>query len=335
MADGLDAARPRGTPRRPAATGLAAKPWWPWTRRLLWTAFFALVGTLLFSQAREIEWQDVRAAMRALPAGSLALAAALAACSHALYSTFDLVGKWWTGHRLAVRQVVPVTFVSYAFNLNLGSLVGGFAFRYRLYSRLGLDNDTITRVLGMSLVTNWLGYLVLAGAVFALGAVTPPPDWRIGAMALRGLGAALLAVAAAYVLMCAFARRRSYALRGHEFELPPLRVALLQLAMSCINWAVIAGVLFVLLQRQVPYPTVLGVLLVAAVAGVLTHIPAGLGVLEAVFIALLAGDDIPRSTILGALLAYRFLYYLAPLVLASLVFLAIELRARKLRAGDG
>ena len=35
-------------------------------------------------------------------------------------------------------------------------------------------------------------------------------------------------------------------------------------------------------------PSVLGVLLVAAVAGVIAHVPAGLGVLEAVFIALLA-----------------------------------------------
>ena len=332
MADSVDAARPHGAAHKPA-TRLAAKPRWPWTRRGLWAAFFVLVGTLLFSQARDIEWPKVMAAMRGLPAATLAAAAALAAASHGLYSTFDLLGKWWTGHRLAVRQVVPVTFVSYAFNLNLGSLVGGFAFRYRLYSRLGLDNATITRVLGMSLVTNWLGYLVLAGAVFALGAVTPPPDWRIGAMALRGLGVALLAVAATYVLMCAVARRRSYVLRGHELELPPLRVALLQLAMSCVNWAAIAGVLYLLLQRQVPYPTVLGVLLIAAVAGVLTHIPAGLGVLEAVFIALLAGDAIARDQILGALLAYRFIYYLAPLLLASLAFLAIELRARKRREG--
>ncbi len=332
MAEGIDTAAPHAAPGKRARTGLSSKPWWPWTRRALWAVFFVLVGTLLFSQARDIEWNKVVAAVRELPAWSLALAAALAAVSHALYSTFDLLGKWWTGHALPVRTVVPVTFVSYAFNLNLGSLVGGFAFRYRLYSRLGLDNNTITRVLGMSLVTNWLGYLVLAGVVFAIGAVTPPPDWRIGAMALRALGAALVAVAAAYVLMCAFAKRRSYAVRGHEFELPPLRVALLQLAMSCVNWAVIAGVIFVLLQQQVPYPTVLGVLLIAAVAGVLTHIPAGLGVLEAVFIALLAGDDIARSQILGALLAYRFLYYLAPLVIATVVFLVIEARARKLRA---
>ncbi len=323
-------AAPTAAPRR----GLFAKPWWPWARRALWTAFFVLVGSLLFSQARDIEWDEVMRALRALPASTLAIAACLAALSHALYSSFDLIGRWWTGHTLPVRQVVPVTFVSYAFNLNLGALVGGFAFRYRLYSRLGLDNATITRVLGMSLITNWLGYLVLAGAVFAIGAVSPPPDWRIGALALRALGAALIAVALAYLAMCAFSTRRSFAVRGHEIELPPLRVALLQLVLSCLNWAVIASVIYVLLRQQVAWPAVLGVLLIAAVAGVLTHIPAGLGVLEAVFIALLSGE-MARGEMLGALLAYRVLYYLAPLLIALLVFLALEARARRLQAAGG
>ena len=308
--------------------GFFAKPWWPWARRGLWTAFFVLVGSLLFSQARHIEWAEVMRALRGLPATTLVAAACLAAASHAIYATFDLIGKWWTGHALRVRQVVPVTLVSYAFNLNLGALVGGFAFRYRLYARLGLDAGTITRVLGMSLVTNWLGYLVLAGAVFASAAISPPEGWRIGGAALRALGVALIACALAYLALCAFSRRRSFHVHGHEIELPPLRVALLQLVLSCANWATIAGVTYVLLRQQIAYPQVLGVLLIAAVAGVLTHIPAGLGVLEAVFIALLGGQ-LARGEMLGALLAYRVLYYLAPLLIALVVFLVIEARARR------
>ncbi len=77
-----------------------------------------------------------------------------------------------------------------------------------------------------------------------------------------------------------------------------------------------------------PYPTVLMVLLVAAIAGVVTHVPAGLGVLEAVFIALLAGQ-VPAPTLLGVLLAYRALYYLAPLALAVPLFLVMEIRHRR------
>ena len=51
-------------------------------------------------------------------------------------------------------------------------------------------------------------------------------------------------------------------------------------------------------------------------------------VLEAVFIALLEGD-LPRTRILAALLAYRAIYYLAPLLVAAAVYVGLELRARR------
>lgn len=299
---------------------------WPALRRVATLGFFVLVATLLYSQARQVEWAEVGATLRAYPATTLLAAATLAALSHALYSGIDLFGRHATQHGLPVRQVVPLTFVCYAFNLNLGSLVGGFAMRYRLYSRLGLPTETITRVLGMSLVTNWLGYLALAGIVFVTQVVMPPAGWKIGAVALQVLGGAMLLAAAAYLLACAFLPGRGLSLRGHRFTLPHGRIALLQLATSALNWATIGGVLYVLLQGRVGYPLVLGTLLVAAVAGVLTHIPAGLGVLEAVFIALL-GAQMPRHELLGALLAYRALYYLLPLLLATVIYLIMEARA--------
>jgi uncharacterized membrane protein YbhN (UPF0104 family) len=110
-------------------------------------------------------------------------------------------------------------------------------------------------------------------------------------------------------------------------------MALIQLALSTLNWLTIAAVIHALLLQALPYPTVLGVLLVAAIAGVVTHIPAGLGVIEAVFIAL-AGGIVPRGELLAALLAYRALYYLAPLAVAIVVYLLLEARARA-AARDG
>ncbi|WP_292449280.1 lysylphosphatidylglycerol synthase domain-containing protein [Methylibium sp.] len=295
---------------------------------MLTVLFFAAVAWLIYRNARNVDWREVGAVLLDYPNGTLWLAAAVAAASHAIYGTFDLLGRHWTGHGLAVRQVVPVTFVSYAFNLNLGSLVGGIAFRYRLYSRLGLDTDTTSRVLGLSLVTNWLGYLVLAGGVFALRVITPPDDWKFGATALQVLGFALLAAAAGYLALCAARAGHEYSVRGHRLVVPSLRMALLQLALSMANWAVIAGVIYVLLQFKLPYPLVLGVLLIAAVAGVVAHIPAGLGVLEAVFIALL-GHRVPQGELLAALIAYRAIYYLAPMLAATALYLTLEARAKK------
>jgi uncharacterized membrane protein YbhN (UPF0104 family) len=73
---------------------------------------------------------------------------------------------------------------------------------------------------------------------------------------------------------------------------------------------------------------VLATLLVAAIAGVLTHVPAGLGVLEAVFVALLS-TRMPATELLAALLAYRGIYYLAPLAIAAVVYLVLEARIGK------
>jgi uncharacterized membrane protein YbhN (UPF0104 family) len=314
-----------------SAMALSRTTWWPWARRAAVWGFFALIAWLLVTQARTIDWAEVLDAIRALPATTLLSAGALVVCSFALYSTYDLLGRHLTKHPLGTGTVMGVTFISYAFNLNLGSLVGGVAFRYRLYSRLGLGNQTITRVLGFSMLTNWLGYLVVAGAAFCFWPLGLPPSWKIGNEGLRILGAVLLMVALAYLVLCATAKGRVWRVRGHAFKTPSLPMALLQLAMSCANWSLFGGVIWFLLQGQVDYVHVLAVLLVAAVAGVVTHVPAGLGVLEAVFVALLA-HAVAEAQLLGALLAYRGLYYLLPLVVATVGYLVTEARARRLRA---
>src|SRR4051794_36014744 len=116
-----------------------SRPWWPWARRILTLIFFAAVLALLVRFARTVDWDDVLASLLDLPRPALLAAIGFAMASHLLYSCFDLIGRRYTGHELATRKVMAVNFISYAFNLNLGSLVGGIAFRYRLYSRLGLD----------------------------------------------------------------------------------------------------------------------------------------------------------------------------------------------------
>ncbi len=124
-------------------------------------------------------------------------------------------------------------------------------------------------------------------------------------------------------MACALSRRRKWTVRGHDFELPPLRMAAVQLVVAATNWLLIGAIVWTLLQFRVDYTKTLTVLLVAAVAGVITHVPAGVGVLEAVFVSLL-GSDLPKNEILGALLAYRAVYYLGPLVVATIAYVAFE-----------
>jgi glycosyltransferase 2 family protein len=323
--------RPRPAPpagQRAARRKLSKRPWWPWLRHALTTAFFGLIGYLLLTQARSIEWGQVLTALQRYPLSALWGALALAVASYGLYSCFDLLGRHYTGHTLRVPTVMALTFVSYAFNLNLGSWVGGIAFRYRLYSRLGLALGAITRVMTVSMLANWMGYLLLAGLVFALQPPALPANWKIDALGLRLIGLALLALALAYLGACAFSRQRSFRLRGHEVELPSLRLAGLQIAMGAGNWLLMAGIVFVLLRQRIDFFSVASVLLLAGIAGVITHIPGNLGVLEAVFVALLS-PRMAQHELLAGLVAYRVVYYLLPLLLAAMVYVAMEARAKK------
>ena len=322
-------ARPK--PRR-AASGddrhWRSRPWWPWMRRALSGLFFLAVVLLLVRYGRNVDWDDVLDSVRNTPRPALMIAIALAATSHLLYSCFDLIGRRYTGHNLPTLTVMAVNFISYAFNLCIGSLVGGVAFRYRLYSRLGLKNGVITRIVSMSMLTNWLGYTLLAGFLFLFHPLALPPSWKMGNHGLQWVGAALILISAGYLVACVKAGDRVWNWRGHELYLPPWRMAALQMMISCINWSVMGGVVYVLLGQRIVYADVLTVLLIGAIAGVIAHVPAGLGVFEFVFVALLS-HLVPEGRLIGALLGYRAIYYIGPLVIAGLLYLAMEWHAKK------
>jgi len=313
------------TARRP---GITTKVWWPWLKRAAIAIFFMLLAWLLVTEARAVEWGAVLATVAAYPVTSLLGAITLAWASLTLYSTFDLLGRHYTGHTLRATTAMRVTFISYVFNLNLGTLVGGVALRFRLYSRLGLDTGTIIRVMSLSMLSNWIGYLLLAGVIFGFQTPALPPGWKIDSNGLRILGFVLLALSLLYLLLCAVSRQRSFTLRGHELNLPSLRLAALQVSMGAANWLLMGGVVYVLLQQKIGFFVVTGVLLVAAVAGIIARVPGGLGVLEAVFIVLLS-HQLPTHEVLAALLAYRGIYYLTPLVIAAALYLQSEMGAKK------
>jgi uncharacterized membrane protein YbhN (UPF0104 family) len=307
---------------------------WPRIKKGLGVAFAVAVLALIGWHAREIDWSEVLTALRALPLSMIALAATVAVAAHAAYISYDLLARRYTGHRLGLGATAAVAGVCFAFNLNLGALVGGVALRYRLYGRFGLKTSVITRILGFSVLTNWIGYSALAGAAFVSGLVELPDSAPVSTATLRAFGAALLLVAAAYLAACRWSPRRRWDVRGHTIELPRARMAVLQISASVTHWSLVASVLYVLLQGKVGFVTVLGALLLSSVAGVITHIPAGLGVLEAVFLSLLAGAY-PINQLLAALLAYRAVFYLGPLIVAGLAYVALELAARRHPHGYG
>jgi glycosyltransferase 2 family protein len=301
---------------------------WTWTKKLAPWALALLVLALLSRHIGSVDWPAVWQALRQQRALDLWLTGALALVSYALFASYDLVGRQQTRHGVGVPRTLGIAAVCYAFNLNFGSLVGALALKLRLYGRAGLKPAVVVQVITLSIVTNWLGYLLLAGLLLLLAPPPMPPRIELSELALRAIGIAMLLVVTAYAVLCLHRRGRPFRWRGRRVAPPRAGVAAWQLAVSSANWLLMGLIVWLLLQQVLPYTAVLAVLLVAAVAGVATHVPAGLGVLEAVFVACL-GSELPAATLLAALVTYRAVYYLAPLVLASAGYALDEAAARR------
>jgi uncharacterized membrane protein YbhN (UPF0104 family) len=223
---------------------------WPHVRRWGLPVFGIVVLGLLASHAHKVDWAGAWQALWRYSPLLLLAVLGLATASHLLYGCFDLIGRHHTRHKLPRLQAWAIAVTSYAFNLNLGSLVGGVALRARLYARAGLDEATIAQIVGISLATNWLGYGLVAGSLFAAGLIAPPSQAHIGADALRVLGVGMVLLALGYVVMCALARGRAWRVRGKKLQLPSAQLAIVQLALSATNWALMGAAMYLLLGQS-------------------------------------------------------------------------------------
>ena len=74
---------------------------------------------------------------------------------------------------------------------------------------------------------------------------------------------------------------------------------------------------------DISFDTFMGVFIIAQVLGVFSQVPGGLGVFEGLFMYIIPGDH-NQATLFGALIAYRVIYYLLPLIFSGVVLFAYE-----------
>lgn len=335
---GVRPARPqRGTSHVAGPRGLVTRAGlraWGWFKRVVPWALAALVLALVAGQARTVDWPAVWQALQSQSAARMVAAAMLALASYGLYAAFDLIGRLLTGHPLSAVRTLGTAAISYAFNLNFGAWVGGLGLRLRLYGRWGLAVPSVLQVVAYSMLTNWLGYLWVGGAVLLWAPPRLPTAWMAWTppeAVLRAVGLAMVAAALAYLALCRFSSQRRLTWRKHTLALPSGRLAALQALAGGANWLLIGAIAWLVIGGRIDYASVLGTMLLAAVAGVVTHVPANLGVLEAVVVATL-GARLPVHELLAAMLAFRATYYLLPLAFALPAYGLSEAAAR--RAGQ-
>ena len=293
---------------------------------------FSVALWALHSQLATLHYRDIRLALNSVPRSRLALGLALTALGYCALVSYDWLALRYIRRPLPTRKVAFVGFVSYAIAQSLGFpvLIGG-SLRYRFYSAWGLSSADIALAIGFNAVTFWIGVLSIGGVVFVMEPRATPDLLGLPVASLAVVGVLLLSVVIAYIA-ASFVRTAPLHARGWEFSLPRPTLAIAQLVISSFDWVMAGAVLYVVLpegQHSVAFVPFLSAFLLAQVVGMLSHVPGGLGVFETVIVILLK-DEIPNAGLVGALLAYRVVYYLVPLSAALLLLATHEVaRARK------
>jgi len=204
------------------------------------------------------------------------------------------------------------------------------AIRYRFYSRWGLTTGEVAKLIVFCGVTVGLGLVTLGGLALLLMPDLSGRLTGIDPTYARGLGALCLAIPATYFLL-AMTRSAPVQISRWSLEMPTPRVAAAQIVLGAINFALVAACLHQSLNAfaDVAYPAVATVYVLANSAAIASHVPGGLGVIEASVLLLL-----PGHSSLAAVLLFRLAYFILPLLFGLVAFLLSEIILTKAGATE-
>lgn len=295
-----------------------------WRRALSIVASLAILALALHALAGEFSEQGYRSIKHAfaqIGPGRIALAFALSLASYACLVGFDAIGLRRNASKVKPLRLIVTAFLANAVGHTLGftALTGG-AVRLRGYGAAGLSLADIGQVVLMSTLGFVFGAWVLLACALMFEPMPATLLLPLGENAIRAIGAAI-AIAFAGLLFAVGREGRTLRLRGHALWLPDRRTVLSVTALSVVELALAGGALYVLLAPDIPpesgtnFIGFVGLYLVAVLAGLVSSVPAGIGVFEWSLLKLLPG--VAPASLLAAALAYRIAYYAAPLVLAT------------------
>ena len=302
-----------------------------WAGPVLVLVVLAAALTLLYRELHKYHYHEVKESISKIPGWRLAACLGLTALNYLLLIGYDLIAIRSIGHPLPLPKVALASFAGFATSYNFGALLGGTPVRIRLYSSFGMSAAEIVRMMVAIGTTFWMGVFALAGLIFVVDPFPVPESLHLAVSSMRPIGIVLVALAAAYLCL-PLVWRKPITFHGHELLVPRFSTLVAQLAVSAADLTVAAASLYVVLSDSISlsYPQFLGVYLLALIAVILTHVPGGVGILELIILTFAAADS--KAQVLAALVAFRVIYYLLPLVLAFTLLLTYELRMRREQA---
>jgi uncharacterized membrane protein YbhN (UPF0104 family) len=294
-----------------------------------WLAVLAFIVAAFFVW-RTIERYGMEAiigALRSIDAVAIALACAFTLSSYLMLSLSDWIAmRTIVAKRVSYPRVALAAFTA----ISVGHMVGfgtvsSATIRYRMYLRSGLLEGDILRIVVFSGMTVTLGLVALAGATSLLQPDAVADFARMPTSMLIALAITALLAIASYVIWAARTRRELRLFR-FRIPIPSLATACAQVVIGALNYVFVSGTLHVLLGASagMPLVTFAAYYALGHILAILTHVPAGLGVMELVVLSVAPG---PESV--GALIAFRVIYYLAPFAVGAVLYGSFEWMERR------
>lgn len=286
-----------------------------------------------WSMVSSINLQQLHAALVAVPPQWIVGAVLAAVGSYVMLLGYEWSATRYAGVSVPSRALVMAGACASAVGNAIGlSMLSGGAVRYRLYFPHGIEPADVAR---MSAFVS----LALGCALPPLAAVAALIHIDAAALALHlsrswVIGIGIIVLAGYLLLVGILATRRSahcptpFTRQFHfwrwRFRLPNMVLSALQLLITLLDVICASAVLYLLIPGDIPFTTFMMVYLLALATGVLSHIPGGFGVFEMIILSAFKGQ-VGEAPLLAAILLYRAIYVLLPLLLACLVLLGCEL----------
>jgi uncharacterized membrane protein YbhN (UPF0104 family) len=288
-------------------------------------AIAGLAAYVLFRTFQRISVADVIRNMRQVPAATLLLATACAFGALLTLALYEIVVVRYVKHGIGRAKPMITAFIAFPLGHAIGqAMLSAGAIRYRMYTPAGF---TAMEVGATALLCN-LPYALAFGLLFDLALVFAAADlaplFRISSGWLVALGCVGLAKDLGYVVLV-WRRKKPIRLGGWAVNLPPPRLTALQYVVGLIDIVLVSSVLYLMLpdSARLAYLPFLAVYLASVLAGVLSHVPAGLGVLESVLLVLL--PHVPPAELLASVLLYRVIFEILPLIVSLVLWGGYEL----------
>lgn len=296
------------------------KKWAP----LLWIPLIGLAVWVLIDRLQSIDFGDVKEHLLDFPATTVLIGMTFSAAVYALVGLYEGIAvRIASGKRIpriAFRTAIIANPLGRAIGL---ALVSGGALRYRMYSTEGLTARQVTSIVLLAAMPYFFSVGWLIDVSLLLNAETAAKALRLTTGLVLLLGAIGLAKDIGW-LTFVFTRKQPMMIGGEPAPIPTVRDTSIQLAIGLTQISLMTATLYIFMpdELNMSWPAFIAIYCIAFVAGQLSNVPAGLGVLEAALLLML--PQVPPAKLLGAVLAYRAVFEILPLLVALTLLVAFE-----------